>query len=56
MTFSEPNPEVRPIGEEAAEFLEPERETDDAPVDPTAVPTGSPPVAPDDSDDATHSA
>jgi hypothetical protein len=47
MTFSEPNPDVRPVGDEPAEFVEapglaPE-ETDDDP-DPTARPSGTPPV------------
>jgi hypothetical protein len=53
MTISEPNPDVGPIGEEPAEFVEPgeyedddEHEEDDE-LDPTARPSGSPPVAPD---------
>jgi len=49
MTFYESNPEVRPTGEEAGEFV------DDGPLvsdpaagtDPTRRPTGSPPLAPD---------
>ena len=49
MTISEPNPDVRPIGEEPAEYLEaPDddgdaRETEEH-VDPTARPSGSPPA------------
>jgi len=49
MTFYEPNPEVRPTGEEPGEFV------DDGPLnadaaagtDPTRRPTGTPPLAPD---------
>ena len=48
MTISEPNPDVRPTGEEPAEFVEPaeegsrdEREDD---VDPKARPSQSPPA------------
>jgi hypothetical protein len=50
MTISEPNPDVRPIGEEPAEFIEPgdggedERDGRDDDVDPTARPSGSPPA------------
>jgi hypothetical protein len=49
MTISEPNPDVRPTGEEPGEFVdEPDerqerRERDDD-VDPTARPSGSPPA------------
>ena len=49
MTISEPNPDVRPTGEEPAEFLEPvgneEREHEDD-VEPSARPSQSPPARP----------
>ena len=49
MTFYESNPEVKPTGEEAGEFV------DDGPLvsdpaagtDPTRRPTGTPPLVPD---------
>jgi hypothetical protein len=49
MTISEPNPEIRPIGEEPAEFVEspdddPDTADNDEDVDPTARPSGSPPA------------
>jgi hypothetical protein len=45
MTFSEPNPDVRPTGEEAGEFVEPPLADDgDQHADPKARPTGAPPV------------
>jgi len=47
MTISEPNPDVRPTGEEPAEFLEPagdEPEDQDDAVDSAARPSGSPPA------------
>jgi hypothetical protein len=52
MTFYEPNPDVLPTGEEAAEFVEPdstgdeENTGDTEPPDPSARPSGSPPVEP----------
>ena len=52
MTISEPNPDVGPIGEEPAEFVEPteyerhDEESEDDDVDPTARPSGSPPAQP----------
>jgi hypothetical protein len=49
VTFYEPNSDVRPIGEEAGEFIElPPREPDDEndEGDPSARPTGSPPLQP----------
>jgi hypothetical protein len=52
MTFYESNPEVRPTGEEAGEYV------DDGPLvsdpgagtDPTRRPTGTPPLAPEAED------
>jgi len=48
MTISQPNPDVRPTGEEPAEFMEaPEdepRDERDEDVDPTARPSQSPPA------------
>ena len=49
MTISEPNPDVGPVGEEPAEFLESPDDDRDTPdneehVDPTARPSGSPPA------------
>ena len=55
MTFYESNPEVRPTGEEAGEFVDDGPLTSDpgAGTDPTRRPTGSPPLAPDaDANDA----
>jgi hypothetical protein len=54
VTISQPNPDVRPTGEEPAEFLDPPdddrdrrgEDGDDEAVDPTARPTGSPPAEP----------
>jgi hypothetical protein len=50
MTISEPNPDVRPTGEEPAEFVEPqgdeERDESDDDVDPSARPSQSPPAGP----------
>jgi hypothetical protein len=48
MTISEPNPDVRPTGEEPAEFVEPPedepRDEREADVDPRARPSQSPPA------------
>ena len=45
MTIFEPNPDVRPTGEEPAEFLEDSDEDEsEEDVDPSARPTGSPPA------------
>jgi hypothetical protein len=49
MTISEPNPDVRPIGEDPAEYLESPADDRDADeneehVDPKARPSGSPPA------------
>jgi hypothetical protein len=56
MTFYEPNPDIRPTGEEAGEFIEPDGTADEeegkeegrdrTPPDPSARPSGSPPVEP----------
>ena len=57
MTFHEPNPDVRPTGEEAGEFVDDGPLTSDpaAGTDPTRRPTGSPPLAPDaDATDASR--
>jgi hypothetical protein len=47
MTMYEPNPEVRPTGAEAEEFLDPsamDEGEEEGPVDPKARPSGSPPA------------
>ena len=46
MTFHEPNPDVKPTGEEAGEFLDdgPLSGDDEGDGDPTRRPTGSPPL------------
>ena len=57
MTFSEPNPDVRPTGEEAGEFVDDGPLTSDpaAGTDPTRRPTGTPPLTPDaDATDASR--
>jgi hypothetical protein len=46
MTIYEPNDEVRPTGQEPAEFIEPQRADGDESeedADPSARPSGSPP-------------
>lgn len=52
MTFSEPNPEVRPTGEEAGEFVDdgPLASDPAAGTDPTRRPTGTPPLTPEAGD------
>jgi hypothetical protein len=57
MTFHEPNPRVRPTGEEPGEYADDGPLTSDpaAGTDPTRRPTGSPPLAPDaDATDASR--
>jgi hypothetical protein len=53
MTMYEPNPEVRPTGEEAGEFVEAPPRADDAAdgadADPERRPTGSLPLRHDES-------
>jgi hypothetical protein len=48
VTIYEPNPAVQPVGDEPAEFVEPPEldpaEVDDDHPDPTARPSGTPPV------------
>ena len=52
MTISEPNPDVRPTGEEAAEFIEPPTDAQDEEgeqdeqddIDPKRRPSKSPPA------------
>jgi len=46
VTFHEPNPDVRPTGEEAGEFVDdgPLSADDEPDGDPTRRPTGSPPL------------
>jgi hypothetical protein len=48
MTFYESNPEVRPTGEEAGEFVDdgPLGSEPEAGSDPNRRPTGAPPLAP----------
>ena len=47
MTFHEPNPDVKPTGEEAGEFLDdgPLSGDDEAEADATRRPTGAPPLS-----------
>ena len=57
MTFSEPNPAVRPTGAEVEEFLDPSPIADeDDHGDPEARPTGSPPLEPSDGPETSHGA
>jgi hypothetical protein len=52
MTFYEPNPELRPTGEEAGEYLDdgPLASDPEAATDPTRRPSGTPPLAPEAED------
>ena len=52
MTMYVPNPDVRPTGAEAGEFLDPSTDVwppddEELDADPTRRPSGAPPLAPD---------